>query len=81
MKYNIFLLIFVYDMQYTIKVMVHIKIVKKILYKSCFLDLERIEIIFIISNGKNCFGFGTNHFSNSFLERIIFDNRELTVFA
>ena len=55
------------------------KIQKKILYKSCFLDLEQIKIIYINSNGKNCFGFRTNRFSNSFLERIMFENRGLTV--
>ena len=33
----------------------------------------------INSNGKNCFAFRTIHFSNSLLERIMFDNRGLTV--
>ena len=47
----------------------------------CFLDLERIKIIYINSNGKNCFRFETNHFSNSLLERIMFDNQDLTAFA
>ena len=28
-------------------------------YKSCFLDLERIKIIYINPNRKNCFGFQT----------------------
>ena len=50
----------------------------KILYKSCFLDLEWIKIIYINSNGKNCFDFRTNRFSNSLLERIIVENRGLT---
>ena len=49
------------------------------LYESCFLDFERIKINYIYSNGKNCFGFRTNRFSNSLLERIMFENRGLTV--
>ena len=52
---------------------------KKKLRKSCFLDLERIKMIYINYNGKNSFGFGTTHFSNSLLERIMFQNRGLTV--
>ena len=31
--------------------------------------------------GKIVSGLGTNYFLNSFLERIMFDNRGLTVFA
>ena len=41
--------------------------------------LEQIKVIYINSNGKNCFGFRTNRFSNSLLERIMFENRGLTV--
>ena len=52
---------------------------EKILYKSCLLDLERIKFIYINSNGKNCFAFRTIHFSNSLFERIMFDNRGLTI--
>ena len=62
-------------MVYSIHYSLWCKIVKKIFYKSCFLDLERIKIIYINSNGKNCF----YHFSNSLLERIMFDNRGLIV--
>ena len=51
------------------------------LYKSCFLELERIKIICINFNGKNCFGFRTIRFSNSLLERIMFENRGVTVSA
>ena len=47
--------------------------------QSYFLHLERIKIIYINFNGKNCFGFRTNHFSNSLLERIMFNKRGLTV--
>ena len=46
---------------------------KKELYKSC------IKIIYINSIGKNCFAFRTIQFSNSLVERIMFDNRGLTV--
>ena len=42
---------------------------KKIIFKIAYLDLERIKISCINSNGKNCFRFGTNHLSNSLLER------------
>ena len=52
---------------------------KIIFYKSCFLDLERIKIIYINSNGKNCFDFRINRFLNSLPERIMFENRGLTV--
>ena len=50
------------------------------LYKNCFIDLERIQIIYINSNGKNYFRFKTNHFLIS-LEWIMFDNLGLTVFG
>ena len=43
--------------------------------------MKRIKIICINSNGKNRFGIGTNHFSSRLLERIMFDNRRLTVFG
>ena len=66
----------VYIMEYSL----WYKIQKKYFTKSCFLDLERIKIIYINSNGKNCFAFQTIHFSNSLLERIKFNNRGLTVF-
>ena len=76
-KHNLFLPIFIYGIHYRVQFMV--QNTKKILYKSCFLDLERITTIYINSNGKNCFGFRTNRFSNSLLERIMFENRGLTV--
>ena len=66
-------------MVYIIEYSLWYKLLKKILNKSCFLDLERIKIIYINSNAKNCFAFRTIHFSNSLLERIMFDNRGLTV--
>ena len=78
-KHNLFLPIFIYGIHYRVQFMVLYKILKKILYKSRFLDLERIKIIYNNSNNKNCFAFRTIHFSNSFLERIMFDNRGLTV--
>ena len=66
-------------MVYIIEYSLWYKILKKILYKSRFLDLERIKISYNNSNRKNCFAFRTIHFSNSLLERIMFDNRGLTV--
>ena len=66
-------------MVYIIQYSLWYKILKKILYKSYFLDLERIKIIYINFYGKNCFAFRTIYFWNSLLERIIFDNRGLTV--
>ena len=68
-------------MVYIIEYSLWYKILKRILYKSCFPDLERIKIIYINSNGKNCFAFRAIHFSNSLLERIMFDNRGLTVYG
>ena len=61
-----------WEIRYTVPFMVSNS--KKILYESYFLDLERIKIMYDNSNGKNCFRFGTNHFSNCLLERIMFDN-------
>ena len=67
-------------MVYIIEYSLWYKLLNKILYKSCFPDLERIKIIYINFNGKNCFAFRTIPFSNSLLERIMFDNRGLTVY-
>ena len=71
-KHNLFLPIFIYGIQNTVQFMELSS--KKICYKSCFLDLERIQIIYMKSNGKNCCEFGTYHFLNSLLQRIMFDN-------
>ena len=64
-------------MVYIIEYSLWYKIQKKILYKSRILDLERIKIIYNNSNRKNCFAFRTI----SLLERIMFDNRGLSVFT
>ena len=66
-------------MVYIIEYSLWHKILKQNTLQKLFLDLERIKIIYINSNGKNCFAFRTIRFSNSLLQRIMFDNRGLTV--
>ena len=60
-----------YDIQGT----VYCKQVNKLF----FWRMERINLFYIIYNGKIRFGFRTIRFLNSFPERIVFENQGLTV--
>ena len=55
------------------------KVYCKQVNKLFFWRVERINLFYIINNGKISFGFRTTRFSNSFPERIVFVNRGLTV--
>ena len=51
------------------------KVYSKQVIKLFFWRVERINLFYIIYNGKIWFGFRTIRFSNSFPERIVFVNR------